>query len=428
TIKTIRSTTQAMARDETGSIAIIFGICAFFVVMVTGLAIDIGRVMHAERTLTSAIDAAALAAAKGMKTSTLNDAEVETLAQRYFNANMAGHGGSYAIVQSFSVNVDRPRNSVAIEVRSEVPMLFANVGGIDKISIPKGSVAIYDTKDIEVGLQLDVTGSMSGSKLRDLKTAVGDLIDILLPDEGTTNRVRIALAPYAAGVNAGSLAAAISEGTAGRDGCVYERREASEQATDTVPVGTAALKVRAQLPGATACPSDAIIRPMTDDKALLKEAIRSYSASGTTAGHLGTAWAWYTLSPNWKTLWPAANQPAAYGAEDLSKVAILMTDGEYNTQYDANGIAVDQNKTNCPNAANGCATNQARSLCTAMKAAGITVYTIGFDIGGTNTTAYQTLSQCASDPTMAYNAEDGDQLKQAYYDIGLKLAKLYLSK
>jgi hypothetical protein len=134
------------------------------------------------------------------------------------------------------------------------------------------------------------------------------------------------------------------------------------------------------------------------------------------------------LSPNWKSLWPAANQPAAYGTEDLTKVAILMTDGEYNAQYDANGISVDLNKSNCPNAANGCATNQARSLCTAMKAAGITVYTVGFDLGGKNTTAYQTLSQCATDPTMAYNAEDGDQLKQAYYDIGLKLAKLYLSK
>jgi hypothetical protein len=129
-------------------------------------------------------------------------------------------------------------------------------------------------------------------------------------------------------------------------------------------------------------------------------------------------------------LWPAANQPAAEGTEDLSKVAILMTDGEYNVQYDAKGLPVDGGKvTNCSNAVNkpDCSTGQAAALCEAMKDKGIVVYTIGFGSGMTST-AKQTLKACATDSTKYYNAEDGDQLKQAYYDIGLKLAKLYLSR
>jgi hypothetical protein len=105
-----------------------------------------------------------------------------------------------------------------------------------------------------------------------------------------------------------------------------------------------------------------------------------------------------------------------------------MTDGEYNTQYDSNGVSANQNATSCPQAANGCSTDQARALCTAMKAKGIVIYTVGFDLGG-NQTAIDTLTQCATDPAKFYNAaNDGSQLQQAFTDIALKLSSLYLSK
>ena len=81
----------------------------------------------------------------------------------------------------------------------------------------------------------------------------------------------------------------------------------------------------------------------------------------------------------------------------------------------------------CSSAANGCSTTQARALCTNMKAKGITVYTVGFQLGG-NQTAIDTLNQCATDPTKFYNAADGEQLKQAFRDIALHLSSLYLSK
>ena len=186
----LRAAVRRLARDEQGTIAIIFALCCFVCVMVTGLAIDIGRVMHAERSLTAAMDAAALAAAKGMRTAGLNDAEVADVARKFFDANMKGHGGDYQNIQSFAVTVDRNTNAVTIAVESEVPMIFANVGGISKIDVPKSSVAIFDTKNIEVGIQLDVTGSMCApcSKIADLKAAIAGpngLLDILMPDGGT---------------------------------------------------------------------------------------------------------------------------------------------------------------------------------------------------------------------------------------------------
>ena len=164
--------------------------------------------------------------------------------------------------------------------------------------------------------------------------------------------------------------------------CVVERA-GNEKYTDAAPASgqyVMAHYTTSSSGGKGVCtvPSTAAIAPLTSDKSSLLTIISNLKAAGGTAGHLGTAWAWYLLSPNWASLWPSST-PAPYGTT-VKKIAILMTDGEYNTQYDSNGISVNQNSyPTCSSAANGCSTTQARSLCAAMKQQGISVYTIGFD-------------------------------------------------
>lgn len=414
----VHSRLRAFSHDEKGTIAIIFGLCAFVVVMVTGLAIDIGRVMHAERSITSAMDAAALAAAKSMRGTGLSDAEVEAVAQRYFEANMQGHGASYATINSFSVNVDRASNSVAINVESDVPMIFANVGGISKISVPKGSVAIFDTKNIEIGLQLDVTGSMCMpcSKIEALKDAVAGpdgLLDVLMPDGGTTNAVRIGLAPFAAGVNAGPYIAAVAGGRTPADGCVYERANSALQATDASPAGAGRFKVRSELPGAQACPrAENRVVALTDSKQDLRTAVNGLSTDGATAGHLGASWAWGLIAPNWATVW-GGTAPAAYNDGRTEKYVILMTDGDYNT---VGGIMSGGNQT--------ISNRYAQDTCTAMKGNGVVVYTIGFQV--TNS-AKARLRSCASSTSKFYDASDEETLKAAFRAIAEEINSLRLS-
>ena len=48
------------------------------------------------------------------------------------------------------------------------------------------------------------------------------------------------------------------------------------------------------------------VYPLTDDKDVLKRRIDKLTTSGSTAGHLGTAWAWYLLSPNWNSIFSTA--------------------------------------------------------------------------------------------------------------------------
>jgi hypothetical protein len=63
--------------------------------------------------------------------------------------------------------------------------------------------------DIEVAVALDVTGSMAGQRIIDLRAALNDLIDAIVQDTQTPNYSKMALIPYAQAVNVGSYATAL---------------------------------------------------------------------------------------------------------------------------------------------------------------------------------------------------------------------------
>ena len=169
------------------------------------------------------------------------------------------------------------------------------------------------------------------------------------------------------------------------------------------------------------CLPSSTVLPLTSNKGSLDAKIDGLSASGWTAGQIGTAWAWYAISPNWADIWPMGSEPASY-SDNVMKVAVLMTDGEYNTDY-RQGV---QTRTVGGTPDNGSSDAQAREMCEAMKAAGITVYTVGFQL--TNSTAVETMSQCASGESYAFLAGDGSELRQAFRDIAFRLSDLRLTK
>lgn len=399
TFKTGKSFTQ----DREGTVAIIFGLMFLAFAMVAGMAIDYGRVTHMKTRLVAAADAASLAAGNALLDGRLNDTDIEALALQYFNANMAEGGGQFGTHTPPAITVNRPTGEVTIDVTATVPMSITKIAGFTQVTLPVNSATRFDQRDIELGIALDVTGSMRGQKLTDLKAAAKDLVDILLPDSGQANKVRIGLAPYSASINAGTYANTVTGQSGLGNTCVYERAGAN-RFTDAAPVGIDRLGAAA----GTYCPS-ATIQPMTDDKASLKTQIDGYSAAGSTAGHLGAAWAWYLVSPVWDAIWPTASKPAAYGDGSTIKAVILMTDGVFNTRYETG---------------NGNSATQARSVCTDMKASGVAVYSIAFQAPSS---AQTLLQDCATGSQYYFSASNGTELRQAFQKIAQKLNNLRLT-
>ena len=212
--------------------------------------------------------------------------------------------------------------------------------------------------------------------------------------------------------------------------CVTERSGANAY-TDASPAVTP-LGRNYPAPG-NPCLSNTIM-PLTSDKTALKNRIDTLEAAGSTGGHIGVAWGWYLLSPNFASIWPAAsNRPAAYDAPELLKIAVVMTDGEYNSSY-CNGVISRDSTTgsgavsdhiNC-DAPNGHAFGQAQQYCANMKAAGVKVYTVGFNIVD-DQRARDLVNGCATDSSHVYLASGGDALIAAFRDIGRDISALRLS-
>jgi Flp pilus assembly protein TadG len=171
------------------------------------------------------------------------------------------------------------------------------------------------------------------------------------------------------------------------------------------------------------------IMPLSSDKAALKKRIDGLEAYGSTAGALGTSWAWYMLSPKWAMVFPSGSGARPYselnskgrnGAPLLRKVAILMTDGGYNTYRSWKGS--DQQTVS----------NYAVEVCSNMKAAGVEVFTVAFALNQLPATERQiaeaTLKACGSDVSHFYDTLDVQQLYSAFQDIALKLTSVRLTE
>jgi hypothetical protein len=173
--------------------------------------------------------------------------------------------------------------------------------------------------------------------------------------------------------------------------------------------------------------------PLSTSKTDLHAKANSLTATGTTAGHIGLAWAWYLLSPNFAYLFPTESKPAAYPTDDdLIKVLILMTDGEFNTAYNTGvlaqnaGTGSDWEQINA-NATNGNPFDQAEALCDAIKATDIILYTVAFDVDdGSAEDLF--MEDCAEDSSHYYLASNGAQLTAAFEQIAQNISALRVTQ
>lgn len=407
--------------NRSGAIAIIFALTVTMLMAVIGGAVDYALWSKARRQTMQAMDAAVLAAGRVLQLGK-TEAEAIQTAVEYYKQNKS----SLLEVDSVTFSVEQNGTEVVATSNSSVKTPLLNFAGIPELPVNGVARSVLASgsnngTDVEISLMLDTTGSMYGTKMDDLKLAAKDLINIVIWDDQSQYTSRVALAPFSEYVNVSSsyfqdITDNSPSGSGNSRTCVKERQGANRY-TDEKPNSTNGYFD--YYTGSGTCKPTSTIVPLTSDKSALETAIDGLPTSGYTGGHFGTAWSWYLLSPKWNTIWPSASQAKPYsllseengvGQPKLRKIAILMTDGEYNRRYSGDS-----------------STTQARALCTEMKATGLTVYAVGFAIasGGEADT---TMAQCASSPSHYYSADDGEELRAAFRDIALKISTLRLSE
>lgn len=414
---------------------------------VAGFAIDGTRQVSLKQHLQHAVDAAVLAGARSFKTD-FSTTLAESIARESFLANLsqAPNDATCAIDQ---VTADRTTLSVEIGASCSIPMTFGpGIMGSSEIGVSADAIAGARHKIADVAMVVDLSGSMSNAELADLKAAAKRAAEVIIGDQRAQGG-RVALAPFASGVNAGDFGNLVTGRSSGDDPegdnetrphsviervCVTERT-GPDTYTDAEPVAgnyvgsviTAADAITRGAAGSfvqpseTSCP-DSPILPLVGDVATAKAAIDGLqrssinNRSGTnTAGHMGIVWAWYLLSPNWTSVWTntsfggaADHAPHPYGDPNRPKVVILMTDGFFQFGFEEQFTGDNwAHETARPN-------NAARQYCENMRAAGITIYAIGY---GTNTDAERVLRDCADDPSRFLTTNVSSELTGLYEQI-----------
>jgi Flp pilus assembly protein TadG len=444
---------RRLLKDQRGAVMAIVGLAIIPLFAIIGLAIDTTRGYLAKSRLWSAVDAAALAGGRVYEADYRDDD-----IQMYFDSNFPD-GFMSAVLEPLDIDPDDVNRTITVTAQATIPTTFMRVVGIDTMTISASSEVMLESQSIEVSLVLDITGSMV-DHMEDLRDAADELVDLVVQDVQTPFYSKLALVPYSMGVNVGSYANDV-RGSYTNNTCTWSadptcryyrfrrfsdsnwttqeistcvsERAGSEAYTDAAP-SSAPVGKNYPAPGThNPCPPNTII-PLTSNKTLLHDEIDALEHGGSTAGHIGIAWGWYMISPNFAYLWDADSQPAAYGAEDLVKVAILMTDGEFNTVYRNGVVARDSTSGSSWNqyrinqfSHNGSAYDQAEQLCAAIKEQDIVVYTVTFgDAVGTQ--AEEIMEGCATDSSYAYNASDGTELKDAFRAIARRVSTLRLSR
>ena len=183
------------------------------------------------------------------------------------------------------------------------------------------------------------------------------------------------------------------------------------------------------------CPEQSITT-LTNKKADLLAAINGLVyPRGNTHIPVGAVWGWRLLSPEWRGLWggdmDANDLPLEYDEPLSQKAMILMTDG-INTMndnlYTAYGWLDDGNLGTTSSGTAVTKLNQkTTTICNAMKAKGVLIYTIVFG-NGSNTTSKNLMKNCASEADFYFFSPSAESLKTAFKAIGDSLSKLRVSR
>jgi len=141
--------------------------------------------------LSYALDVAGLAAGRVMYDETLRD----EMAAKFFAANFLNNYMN-ASVTGPVVIYDDQENTIQLDAVATMGTSLMSVLGLSDMNVSGSSTVKLSSVNIEVTVVLDVTGSMGGQKIADLKAAAKDLVDIVVQDVQEPHFSKVALVPY----------------------------------------------------------------------------------------------------------------------------------------------------------------------------------------------------------------------------------------
>ena len=444
-----------------GNVAIMAALAAVPLFGVAGVAVDLAQKSSAEARLQAVVDAATLA---GASLASNNPSDIKRAVKL---AAVANNKDSHIdLEKNLGIEI-LDDGTIPVKAIAKYPTTLSSLLGVKEMPIHAMAEARRSQSGAEVALVLDVTGSMTGTKIEALRVAATDFVtETTRANANRPDSVKLSIVPYNKYVNVGianrnaSWITVPADTT--QDQCstwvtsTNQRNCRMENVTVTfdgvtqtqqqqvcdydyvseykcVPVtktwtGCVGSRehpwnVRDDQPGiripgllndVANCPNE--ITPLTSNATLLKNNINALPAWGDTYIPAGLIWGWRTLTDS--APFTEGLSTAEALKENVTKHVVLMTDGE-NVTSNSPGLPLHDGF----NPSDGDDTTG--ELCANIKSADIVIHTIAFDVSDPDTKAM--LKACASSGNY-YDATDAAALASAFESIAGQIQRVALSK
>jgi Mg-chelatase subunit ChlD len=303
-------------------------------------------------------------------------------------------------ITSFSKN----GSTLNMSVQGIVPASLTSFAGYEQFQPHASSEVYWGTGKIEVLLILDNTGSMAQhNRMTELKKAAKALLDELAGSE--EGLVKVGMVPFDVNVRIPTTYQTASWFKSAWwvpwfwNGCITDR----DQPYDVSDAAVTSSSSTKYPPAVCTSSSLATIQPLTDNLSTLYTKIDQMTPAGNTNITIGLAWGLALLSDQ-----VPFTEAEPWGTEDLSKIIVLITDGD-NTE---NRWTSNTNSINA----------RTELACESANDAGVTLYAIRLQEGNGDL-----LSDCATSADTYYDVEDVQDLVPTFQAIGEQISQLRIA-
>ncbi len=428
-----QSCLKSFLHNQNGAIAVISVISLPVILGFGALAIDMSYAYQTRNLLQTTADAAALAAEAELPAKP----KVVAKAMEYVEENMpaASHGmvlaDSDVVIGNYDFDTKTwspdtgPLNAVQVTTRratqnnNRLELFLARVLGLWSLDIAASAIASRGDGGIELMMVLDVTGSMEDN-IPGLRAAATNMLQVIYGETSSRPDVYIGLAPFSVRVNIIDYGETWMNSPPSQTNgppapvdfecrinevdpnyprlCVAARSGFNGENTE-LPSFEGFDEFQGSMAG---CPVPRAVG-LTSSRAAIQNEIDNLCSGSRTSTHRGMVWGWRMISEDWQGLWGDPSLPLS-NEESPGKYVVIMTDG-VNTPVE-DGEEPDSEEE---------ANEQLLRECEAMKAEGITIFAVTFDMGGDLTDLYQ---QCTTVPEYQFDAETEIELEQVFGIIG----------
>ncbi len=345
-------------RDEDGAVIAFTLFTLIMFLLMAGIGIDIMR-HEMERTRLAAVaDAASLAGAAAPN----NDAAKAVVRDYFAKAGMSDNLEDFG---EDDVQITLNTSKVTVNTSVQVDTYLLKLAGIDSIGAAADATAEKRVPKLEISLVLDVSGSMEGDKLTNLKSAAKQFVTTILNSADPGDAI-ISVVPFSFGVTpSDNMYAALDVlETNNRSRCiVFQDSDYSDTAIVPEPLNPALPKTtyaqqiytsRYDISGNfntlnsswRSCYLDSYFRilPFSISESDLHTMIDALQADGNTSGNEGIKWGAALLDPAFQPMVSRlitagdvnaglTNVPATYNELATQKVIVMMGDGKNTSSY-----------------------------------------------------------------------------------------------